>query len=425
MIDNRQKVRRLFKERYGHRPAEIVHSPGRINIIGEHTDYSLLPVLPVAMNRGNRIAIASTDDGRIVAQSANFASEDADLQRDHLPKQPERPWHRYLLGVVEQLAKYAPGKGAEIAICGDLPFTGGLSSSSSLVLGLLEAFNLAWDLGLARAALVDIAVAAERLVSVECGQMDQRIIAFGQPERALRIDFSPLNHRPVPLPRDLCFVAAYSGEGALKGGNAKQSYNDRVIGCRLAARLLAQRLNLPPSMVLGSLMGAPGLGAAAATLPDAASAREIAEALGIVVDPLLEMSSGEFPAERIIPIRGPALHVFGEAHRVEDMEIALLEGNLSRIGSLLDQSHTSLATLFGCSTPSLDQLCKDLRRAGALGARLTGAGFGGYAIAAATPETIDDVLDAASARTGGPAFEVVAGPGLGRISRSGTLQAAA
>jgi galactokinase len=220
-------------------------------------------------------------------------------------------------------------------------------------------------------------------------------------------------------------VAAYSGEGALKGGNAKQSYNDRVIGCRLAARLLAQRLRTRSTQVLGSLMGSAGLAAAAATLPDQASPQEISEALHTDLEPLIKMSAGEFPADRIIPVRAPALHVFGEASRVEDMEIALLEGDLTHIGALLDQSHTSLATLFGCSTPALDQLCKDMRRAGALGARLTGAGFGGYAIAAATPDTIDDVLEAAMARTGGPAFEVIPGPGLGRISRSGTLQAAA
>ncbi|MBM4320324.1 MAG: hypothetical protein FJ125_10265, partial [Deltaproteobacteria bacterium] len=337
------------------------------------------------------------------------------------------PWHRYLAGVLRQLPEAPPRLGARLLIAGDLPATGGLSSSSSLTMGLLGGLNALWQLGLSPTELVARGIVAERHVGVESGGMDQTVITMGRRGAALHIAFAPPARRIVPLPAGLRLVAAFSGEEAPKGGAVQQAYNERVIGCRLAAALLARRLGCsagqPP--VLGAVVQAAGrasgdaagealaaLAALVAQLPRLASASAVAGQLGQEVEPLVALTAGRAEAERPVLVRPVAHHVLGEASRVALAEAALRAGDLAGFGRLLDASHRSLAEDFRCSTPALDRLCDALRRAGARGARLTGAGFGGYALAALAPEHEPVVLAAARAATGGPAFAVTASDGL-------------
>jgi galactokinase len=277
-------------------------------------------------------------------------------------------------------------------------------------MALLAALNATWELELTLDQLVERGIVAERHVGVESGGMDQTVIAHASDRTALRIDFHPPSHRPVPLPDRLRVVVAYSGQEAPKGGAVKHRYNARVVSCRLAAALLAHQLGqtveLPP--VLAHVAGAQRVASLVEDLPERATPTAIASQLGLAAAPLVRLTAGTFDHDVQVPIRSVARHVLGEARRVDQMEEALRSDDLPRVGQLLDASHRSLAEDFGCSTEALDRLCTAMRQAGAAGARLTGAGFGGFAVAVTEPDRVGLVIEAAPSM----AFEVAASPGL-------------
>ena len=389
---------------FGCSPTAVVRSPGRVNLIGEHTDYSDLPVLPMAMDRATWLAVAPTSDNRVVARSLCFDGE-ADLVRSDLERGITAPWQRYVVGALRLLEGAAPGRGARLVVGGDLPTTGGLSSSSSLSMGLLAALDRAWELGRDLRALVELATVAERHVGVESGGMDQTVIAHARAGAALRIDFAPTRIRAVPLPGDMCVVVAYSGQEAEKGGAVRQAYKERVIGCRLASALLGVPVgDRPPTLGRAVAVSRP--------LPAVASAEEVARQLDCPVEPLVRLTAGRFDPAAFVPIKPVARHVLSEARRVDRAEAALVTGDLPRFGELLNASHRSLAGDYRCSTDALDHLCQAMREAGALGARLTGAGFGGPALAVVRPGELERVLAAARRVVPGPVFETHAAAGL-------------
>jgi galactokinase len=408
-----QQLARDFERCFGSAPQTIVRAPGRVNLIGEHTDYSLLPVLPIAIDRATLVGAAADDSGQVIARSLLFEGE-ARVERSSVASATADGWHRYLIGALRELEGTAPGRGARILLGGDLPTTGGLSSSSSLTMGLLAALDAVWQLGLAREELVRRGIVAERHVGVESGGMDQTVIGLAQAGAALRIGFSPASRAHVPLPLDLALVVAFSGEEAPKGGSVRQAYNERVVGCRLAASLLARELGVaagdPP--VLASVANGADVKDLVEQLPERSSAAAVAARLGVDPEPLVRLTAGRFDDQAEVLVRAVARHVLGEAERVDQTEQALRDGDLARVGAHLDASHHSLAEDFRCSTPALDRVCDAMRRAGAHGARLTGAGFGGYTVAALSPERVTTVIAAAVAATGGPAFEVHASVGL-------------
>jgi galactokinase len=419
-----ESVATSFAACFGAPPTVTVRSPGRVNLIGEHTDYSLLPVLPIAIDRYTLVAARATETGRVQARSLRFAG-DVTLDREDLAPaessaRGERSgaappqWGRYLVGVLRELDGLASGRGAQLLLDGNLPTTGGLSSSSSLSMGLFAALDAIWELGLGIEALVARAIVAERHVGVESGGMDQTVIGLAQPGAALRIDFAPPGRQPVPLPDGLGLVAAFSGEEAPKGGSVRQAYNERVVGCRLAASLLARRLGLDPGSppVLASVASAPDVAALAEELPERAAPEELARRDGLDLERIVQLTATRFDPRTAVLVRAVARHVLGEAARVGHAAEALRRADLRRFGALLDESHHSLAEHFRCSTPRLDHLCAAIREAGAYGARLTGAGFGGYALGAVAHERAAALVDAAIAATGGPAFIVRASGGV-------------
>lgn len=403
-------IARQFFERFGRRPETVVRSPGRVNLIGEHTDYSLLPVMPMAIDRGIDLAIAPLDEPVIIADSLALP----DPVRLAVPVRPQglSGWHRYLAAMVDAVAD--GGRGFELLIGGDLPVTGGLSSSSALSVGVLEALNRVWDLGLPRHRYPAMALGAERSIGIEGGMMDQTVISLARRGHAARIDFAPLAIRHVPIDPRLRLVAAFSGVPALKGSEARDSYNLRVVACRAAALLLGCELDRPvgDEPVLLHVASAPEINRLVARLPAEATAAEVSLLVGESPDRMVRLGTGRFAVEATLPVRAVARHVLAEAGRVDAAEAALVSGDLVGFGRLLDESHRSLQD-FGVSSPPLDSLVGAMREAGAWGARLTGAGFGGYAIAAAPAGAVDRVMAAAVATTGGPAFEVAASDGVG------------
>ncbi|MCC7365969.1 MAG: galactokinase [Dehalococcoidia bacterium] len=403
-------AREGFAAAYGHAPTVVVRAPGRVNLIGEHTDYSHLPVLPIAIDRALWVAAAPADDGAVELRSAafdgvaRFAREEESAPQD---------WTGYLAGAVRELAGVAPGRGARVFVTGDLPAASGLSSSSAFTVGLIAALNAAWEAGLDREAIVERAIVAERHTGVETGGMDQAAIAFAEAGAALRIDFEPAARRAVPLPAGLAFVVASSGEAAPKGAEAREAYNARVVGARLAAAMLCDQIGVdigtPPR--LGDVADTDVVEVLVDDLPEKISAKEVAHGVDLGVAVLTQLTADTFSAVAKVPVRRVARHILAEAQRVEAAERALLAGDLAAFGKLLNESHDSLRNDFQCSTPALDRLCAAMRKAGAFGARLTGAGFGGYGLAVVAPERVQAVIDAAIAATGGPAFEVHASPG--------------
>lgn len=243
--------------------------------------------------------------------------------------------------------------------------------------------------------------------------MDQTVIAHARPGTALRIDFDPPQRRYVSIPPDIRFVVAYSGQDAPKGGRAGDLYNARVVGCRIAASILAARagidISLPP--LLGRIARLKDVMEALEELPEETSPLAAADAHRIEIGALVDFAAGRFDPERVVPVRETARHVLSEARRVEEAEATLIAGDHEALGALLDASHHSLRA-FGAVTPALDLLTQAMRDAGAYGARLTGAGFGGYALSATAADRVDAVISAAVETTGGPAFEVRSSGGL-------------
>jgi galactokinase len=411
-LSDPDSLRAAFADAYGAPPAVIARAPGRVNLIGEHTDYAELPVLPIAIERSLLVAVAPTADGTIRAASDRFDGAASFARVD--PHASGSPWHRYIAGAVAQLADIAPGLGADILIGGDLPSAGGLSSSSAITVGLLAGLSVAWGAPLEQDELVRRAILAERHVGVESGGMDQTVITFGRAGHALRIDFRPPALVFVPIPAGLAFVVASSGEEAPKGGSAKGAYNERVVGARIAAVMLADEvgvdLDMPPT--LGQVADIDVVDILVDDLPEKVSAQEVAHGGKVEIARIVQLTSATYDHMAKVPVKRIARHILAEAQRVTLAEQALRAADLPAFGALLNDSHNSLREDFRCSTPALDRLCAAMRKAGALGARLTGAGFGGFALAACTPETVAAVIEAANAAAGGPAFEVRASGGL-------------
>jgi galactokinase len=409
------RVAEAFRRRWGVEPEFVLRAPGRINLIGDHTDYSLLPVLPMAINRGLSFAVGPAPDGCTIdsldepaaLRLGTTPAQPASLRLGTTPAQPAS-WHPY---AIHAAALLDCPRGLRVLVAGDLPMTGGLSSSSALVVGLLAALTRDSQTPLRGQALVEAAIEAERRAAIEGGAMDQTVIVFGQPGHALRIDFDPPARRPVAIAEGLVFVAADSGTRAAKSAEARDAYNARVVAGRCAAAWLAhaQSIAPPAPLVLGHFANT--LREAIDALPESTSAAAVAARTHAPLDALVRLTAGRFDADRSLPLRSVAQHVIAEAAAVDVAESALKDGDLAHFGALLRASHESLRR-FGTSTPELDRLTAAMNQAGAFGARVTGAGFGGYAIAACRPERVEDVIAAARRATGGPAFPVAPAGGL-------------
>lgn len=392
-----------FRPRFGRSPVSVVSAPGRVNLIGEHTDYSGLPVLPFAID--HRVRVSAAPHRRIEIVSTAGGHPFVDRSQDE-------GWHRYVRAVLEVLGHEG---GVMATVEGDLPAGGGLSSSTALTMALIAALEGAAGRWVEPAEVARLAAMAERSAGVESGEMDQTVIAHARAGHAMHIDFPPEApvHRHIPLPETAAVVVAFSGKVAEKGGDARAAYNARVVGGRVATAFLAHRLGIgvPSPLRLGSVADSPDALALAGDLPEVITTATAARATGVDELALASLTRGRFPSHRPVPVRAVARHVLAEAERVARAERALTAGDLEELGELLKRSHASLQE-FGASTPALDRLVEAMGAAGALGARLTGAGFGGNAIALCRPDRVREVVAAALAATGGPAFEVRASPGL-------------
>lgn len=389
-----------FTSRFGSAPSVLVRAPGRVNLIGDHTDYSSLPVMPMAVDRAVYVALGDGPAG-VEVDSARYPDS------IHLELRGNRAelegWHRHVAAAMDTVGYVG---GARVLVDSDLPSTGGLASSTALTIGMLFALGISAGDPPLRDELPELALAAERSIGIEDGVTDQTVIALAEAGSALRIDFMPPSTEHVPIPDDVAVVVGYSGTPAPKG---EQLHESRIVAARAAASMLAQRSGSDPGSppALAAVRDADGVD----DLPEEATATEVAAAVGADVDELVAMTASRFDPTVPLPIRSVARHALAEAKRVDAAGSALRAGDMPLLGSILDASHESFRA-FGASSELLDTVVAAMRGAGAYGARLTGTGRGGFSVAICTPDLVGDVTAAAEAATGGPAFRVEPSAGV-------------
>jgi galactokinase len=334
-----QLVITKFEERFGERPSHTVYSPGRVNLIGEHTDYNDGFVLPMVINRAVWIALRPTDDGEVRIHSLDY-DETAVFNLTSFQHDGEH-WLEYVKGVTHVLQEAGyPLRGWQGVMSGNVPHGAGLSSSASLELATARAFtavsNLEWD----AATMAKLAQKAENeWVGVNCGIMDQMVSAAGQPNHALLIDCRSLETELVRLPEATAVVILDTNT---RRGLVDSAYNERRQQCEMAA----------------AYFGVPAL-------RDVTLAEFEAKAGGL--DDL---------------IRQRARHVITENERVLTAVTAMRQNNAHQLGQLMNASHASLRDDYAVSSEALNQIVDCARQHPAcLGARMTGAGFGGCAVA--------------------------------------------
>jgi galactokinase len=359
-----QRVLASFESAFGGAPEFIVRAPGRVNLIGEHTDYNDGFVLPCAIDFQTLVAARPRSDGllRVVAADYGDALDEVRLDAP-LPAHPTAAWANYVRGVAQMLRQRGIElKGAELVIAGDVPQGAGLSSSASLEVAVLQALNELQELGLSRTELALLARQAENeFVGCQCGIMDQLISARGQAGHALLIDCRSLEARPVPLPEDLAVMIVHS---RVARGLVDSAYNERRQQCEAAARHFG-----------------------------VAALRDVNDAM------LSSRSAGLDPL-----VLRRARHIVTENQRTLDAADALAEGDLTRLAQLMAASHDSMRDDFQITVPAVDQLV-DLTQqalAGRGGARMTGGGFGGCVVALMPLGIVAEVRSAIEARYRSP-----------------------
>jgi N-acetylgalactosamine kinase len=395
-----------------------VRAPGRVNLIGEHTDYSGLPVLPVAIDRSTIIVAAATpsDEVSLRNEARIYPNRDFKLARN-IPPYQSGDWANYVKAAVQGVIDHFTNRGTDVSrlrgarlvIDGRVPPGAGLSSSAALTVSSALAFMATNGLALPPIEMAALVARSEWYVGTMAGGMDQAASLLGRRDHALFIEFNPLRARAVKMPPEATLVVADSCEAADKSGNVRAEYNRRVAECGLAARFLARALALNGVRGLGDVTkgvkdwnAAVLVAALAKTGPERVNSDlvEAASRLGLSSEALAREIFGDGDSRVTLDGRRPleilkrARHVFSETERVLQAVRALEAGRLAEMGALMNESHRSLAEDFECSTSRLDRMVNCARRAGALGARLTGAGFGGSIVALCHTDDAERVIAA-------------------------------
>jgi galactokinase len=312
-----------------------VSAPGRVNLIGEHIDYHGLAVLPMAIRRSIRVEFQARADRRIRAVStAPYGAREFEWKPDLVPT-TAGDWENYLRAAAQAVSrKWGVGRGVDAAISADLPPAAGLSSSSALIVAFTLALLRANEWEASFEELMEILPDGEQFVGTRGGGMDHAASLGSRSGCAGLIEFEPLAVRHIPIPPGWAFLVAHSLHTAEKSGAARERYN----AVRSAGSAALREL---------------GFASYAEAIQAGATGQEACPTF---------------------------LHVVTEAARVRDAVLAMQRNDHAGFGRLLLDSHGSLRDRLKVSTPALDQLVSQAMNSGALGARLTGGGFGGCAV---------------------------------------------
>lgn len=387
----------------------LARAPGRVNLIGEHTDYNGLPVLPMAIDRDVVVLFSPRKDRRVnlVNTSYWFPPRNFEISKRIRPYGIGN-WGNYAKAAAQVLQEASPHhlRGMDACIMGDVPAGSGLSSSSALVVALGVALASVNELSISPVEMAGLLAKGEMYVGTEGGGMDQAASLLAECGKAVRIEFSPLEAFPIELPQDCSFVLCNSLVTAEKTAAARDGYNRRVIECRLGAAMLMKVLgggkfsprNLTIYSSLRHLSKDEQNDLIGQIPPESVTLRDVAKFVGVSARALseaaLRMNTGEIFKEPKggFCIQSRVKHVLTEGRRVELAAEALASGDIGRFGELMDESHVSCACDYEISTPELDTLVGICREEGAVGARLTGAGFGGCAVALVRDRDVPDFI---------------------------------
>ncbi|MFN0290248.1 galactokinase [Pedobacter helvus] len=340
------QIYQLFQQKYGKPQQACYFAPGRVNLIGEHIDYNGGLVMPCAITAGTWLLLAPNNDGVVRLASANFeACAEVPLQKSYSKVGSE--WYNYPLGIINELQNEDwHCSGLDLLYYGNIPIGAGLSSSASIEVLTAYAINDFFSLGIDLLSIVKLSKKVENdFIGLNSGIMDQFAVAFGEPDKAILLNCDTLKHKMID-----CDLGDYSL--AIINTNkhrelADSKYNERVEECQQALENLRQEIN---------------------------------------INYLCELSAEKFALHSYLikdeTVLKRATHVVKENDRVHGASKALNEGNLVEFGRLMYASHESLKELYEVTGKELDTIvdfCADY--ADVIGARMTGAGFGGCAIA--------------------------------------------
>ncbi|HSV74552.1 MAG TPA: galactokinase [Chthonomonadales bacterium] len=357
------RIGAAFSERFGGSPAFVVRAPGRVNLIGEHTDYNDGFVFPAAIEFDVVVAGSPRADRAVRALSLVYGQQTA-FDLDRIERSAEAPWSNYLRGVACVLTSAGHGLlGMDAVVDGAVPLGSGLSSSAAIEVASSLAFESAAGIALDPVQRALLCQRAEReFVGVQCGIMDQFISALGRRGHALFVDTRTLEYRPVPLPASgVSIVIANTNRPRSLTTSA---YNERRSQCEQAVAALRQQ--------------------------------------AVVVQALRDVTLALLSAHRAAMtdvVYRRARHVVSENQRVLDSVQALERGDVRTFGRLMVESHASLRDDYQVSCAELDALVEAaLEAPGVLGSRMTGAGFGGCTVSLIEEGAVDDFRERVGSR---------------------------
>ncbi|MGQ4363464.1 galactokinase [Streptomyces sp. SAS_272] len=381
-----QRVRDGFVELYGAEPEGVWAAPGRVNLIGEHTDYNDGFVMPFALPHTAVAAVSRRTDGRLRLHSSDIEGGVVELELESLTPGSDAGWASYPAGVVWALREAGhPVTGADVHLASTVPTGAGLSSSAALEVVVALALNDLYALGLPGWKLARLCQRAENVyVGAPTGIMDQTASACCESGHALFLDTRDLSQKQIPLDLAAEGMRLLVVDTQVTHAHSGGEYGKRRAGCEKGAALLG----------VDALRDVPfdGLDAALARLGDEDEVRRLVR------------------------------HVVSEDERVERVVRLLESGDTRAVGPVLTEGHASLRDDFRVSCPELDLVVETAVAAGALGARMTGGGFGGSAIVladAADVDTLTKAVEEAFAAAGYKAprvFEAVPSAGARRLS---------
>ena len=385
-----KNLREKFFEKYGNRDEKPVlfFSPGRINLIGEHTDYNGGYVFPCALNYGTYLCIRKTKDNKLKFSTLNF-TEDENVELKELFVNKSKKWINYPLGVINEfLKKNVKITGLEFLYYGDIPNGAGLSSSASIEMVTAVALNELFSSGISTIDLVKMSQKAENeFVGMNCGIMDQFAVGFGKKDHAIFLNCDTLDYENVPFKLNDCSLIITNTNK--RRGLTDSKYNERRSECDKAVELLQA---YKPIRNLSEL-----------------ETGEISVLVKYIKDPV---------------VRKRAKHVISENFRVTKAIKVLKENNIARFGELMNLSHDSLKEDYEVTGIELDTLVYEGRKLpGVIGTRMTGAGFGGCTVSIVKKDSVAGFISKLPAvyqkKTGlTPDFyQPEIGEGAGRISQ--------
>ncbi|WP_130834444.1 galactokinase [[Erwinia] mediterraneensis] len=353
-------TQQIFTEKFGYQPTHTIQAPGRVNLIGEHTDYNDGFVLPCAIDYQTVISCAKRDDRQVRVIAADYDNAEDQFSLDAPIMSVRKPmWANYVRGVVKHLQQRNPAfGGADMVISGNVPQGAGLSSSASLEVAVGTLFQQLYHLPLDGAEIALNGQEAEnQFVGCNCGIMDQLISALGKKDHAMLLDCRSLSTRPVPMPSDIAVVIINSN---FRRSLVGSEYNTRREQCETGARFFAQP-----------------------ALRDVDIAQF--QAVEHELDPQV--------AKRV-------RHVLTENARTLEAADALSKGDLKRMGELMAESHASMRDDFEITVPPIDTLVEIVKSVigDRGGVRMTGGGFGGCVVALMPLDLVDEVKAAVAER---------------------------